>query len=219
MWGNIKCSCLFANNMQPKQPGVRLTRVKAQKTTADTHRMPSFERLFGKYRSLVKEDEVLIDPFARNCPWAHPYTNDLNPDTDAQDHMDAMQWLRVMEAVRLTQGLKIGMAILDPPFSDRQAGEIYGSPNLYASDSAKLTKIFNMAGNLVEPGGYIVKAGYNTNPFHPCFDLVEVKMVYHGGTCNDTVFSVWRKTNYTLWDWEHDLLAEPVVEDVEDEMQ
>lgn len=201
--------------MDPLPPGVRLTRVKARQTTADTHRMPSFIRLFTKYRAKLPEGSVLIDPFARNCPWAHPYTNDLNPDTDAQDHLDALQWVRLMETRQLREGLRIGLAILDPPFSDRQGGEIYGTPNLYASDNQKLTDIFSGVGHLVEPGGYIIKAGYNTNPFHPCFDLVEVRLVYHGGTCNDTVFSVWRKTNYTLWDWDQDQLeqAEEVDED------
>jgi len=197
------------------QPKVRLTRVKARKTTADTHRMPSFSKLFGKYHGLIRENQILIDPFARDCPWAHPYTNDLNPDTAAQDHLDALEWCRLMRSRLLQSGEKVGLAILDPPFSDRQAGELYGTPNLYASDAGKLTAIFRKVGDMVAPGGYIIKAGYNTNPFHPCFDLVEVRMVYHGGTANDTVFSVWRKTNYTLWDWDEDKLKDIVEDDEE----
>ena len=88
-------------------------------------------------------------------------------------------------------------------------------PQQIKLDAGKLTAIFRKVGDMVAPGGYIIKAGYNTNPFHPCFDLVEVRMVYHGGTANDTVFSVWRKTNYTLWDWDEDKLKDIVEDDEE----
>jgi hypothetical protein len=175
----------------------RITRVKARKTTADTHEMPSMRRLFAKYRALLPDEARLIDPFARNCEWAHPFTNDLNPDTLAEDHLDAEMYLDAITQVYDN----FDLAILDPPFSDRQAGELYGTPNLYASDSAKMTAIGYKLGNLIKPGGYIIKAGYNSNPFHPGFECVEIRMVYHGGTANDTVFSVWQKMDGDLREW------------------
>jgi hypothetical protein len=174
----------------------RITRVKARKTTADTHEMPSMVNLFAKYR-VKAPDGHLIDPFARNCDWAQPYTNDLNPDTGANDHLDAEEYLdRIRE-----QGISFVLGILDPPFSNRQAGEIYGTPNLYASDSAKMTRVGRKLGDLIEPGGYIIKCGYNSNPIHPSFECIEIRMVYHGGTANDTVFSVWQNVNRKIEEW------------------
>lgn len=183
----------------------RITRVKARKTTADTHEMPSFNRLFAKYRARLPEGATLIDPFARNCDWCHPYTNDLNPDTSAQDHLDAEMYLDSIASIHMPglegPGLGFDMAILDPPFSDRQAGELYGTPNLYASDSRKMSSIGMKLGNLIKPGGYVIKCGYNSNPFHPGFECVEIRMIYHGGTCNDTTFSVWQKVDGDLRQW------------------
>ena len=36
----------------------------------------------------LKESKVSIDPFARNKRWA-THTNDINPKTEAEHHMDA----------------------------------------------------------------------------------------------------------------------------------
>jgi len=41
--------------------------------------------------------EVSIDPFARNKDW-FTHTNDLNPETSAQHHMDAEEFLRLMSS-------------------------------------------------------------------------------------------------------------------------
>jgi hypothetical protein len=38
---------------------------------------------------------VIVDPFARNNKIA-TYTNDLNPDTAAEDHMDAEEFLLML---------------------------------------------------------------------------------------------------------------------------
>ena len=44
----------------------------------------------------LDKDYISVDPFARNKSWAH-YTNDLNPDTSAQHHMDARDFLQMLK--------------------------------------------------------------------------------------------------------------------------
>ena len=39
---------------------------------------------------------VSVDPFARNKDW-FTYTNDLNPETSAQYHMDAVEFLEMLK--------------------------------------------------------------------------------------------------------------------------
>src|SRR3990167_4429806 len=59
------------------------------------------------------------------CPAAA--TNDLNPDTAAQDHMDALEWLKARETEAFDG------VLYDPPYSYRQASEEYsgfGKTNL-----------------------------------------------------------------------------------------
>ncbi len=140
--------------------------------------------------------EFACDPFARNCEWAQPWTNDINIDTKAKWHLDAEDFLIEIKDERFA------IVLLDPPFSDRMSKDKYGTENLYASDSAKMLRIQKLAGNLVVPGGYLIKAGYNTNKPHPCFDLVEVRIVAMGNCRNDVLFSVWQKNNYTLEDYQ-----------------
>ena len=163
--------------------------------------MPSLEFLFRKYRDLRPPETVLVDPFARDCAWCDPFTNDLNPDTQANDHLDAEDYLDLLSEHYADDKVSFGLAILDPPWSNRQASEVYGTPNLYAADSAKMVRIGRKLGNLIQPGGYVIKCGYNTNPFHPSYECVEVRLVFHGGTASDTVFSVWKNVNKTLKEW------------------
>lgn len=122
----------------------------------------------------------------------------MNIDTIASEHLDAEDYLTQIEKTNH----KFSIVLLDPPFSDRQAHEVYGTPNLYASDSGKIKRIGMLAGNLLSPGGYIIKAGFNTNKPHPGVDLVEVSIVATGASRNDILFSVWKKNQHTLEDWE-----------------
>mgnify|MGYP001289856737 CR=1 FL=1 len=168
----------------------------------DTHKDPTFKKIVEDYLLCQRwtdgrsnPDFKIIDPFARNCVWAEPYTNDINPDTKALDHLDALDYLRSIDRI----GERFCGAIYDPPFSDRQNKEIYGESNLY-TNPAKIKKIERELGNLIEHGGYIVKAGYNTNFSHDAFELVHVAHLYYGGSINDTIISVWLKT-CSLEEW------------------
>lgn len=182
----------------------RITWVKYRRPTKNTHEWRPYEQLWTKYHSLAVDllSEGLntaIDPFARNCSWAYPFTNDLNIDTEAEDHLDAEVYLEMILKREGRGSFVIGL--LDPPFSDSMDKKLYdqpGSTNLYSSDSGKMKKIQFHMGNLIADGGYIIKAGYNTNPPHPAFDLVEIRIASLGASRNDVLFSVWKKNQRTL---------------------
>ena len=70
---------------------------------------------------LLKEEidlnkEIWLDPFAGNNSPAQ-YRNDLNENTNAQDHEDAIIWLKKHK--------EADGVILDPPYSLRQVSEHY----------------------------------------------------------------------------------------------
>jgi len=142
-------------------------------------------------RSVVVEElgggQTVLDPFARNCEFAHPYTNDINPETNAASHLDAEEWLQELTDQYLTESF--GGAILDPPFSNHQSEEIYGTSNLY-TNPAKMKKVEMLLGNLIQVGGKIVKFGYNSNFSHNAFDCVGIYLVRYGGSMNDMIISV-----------------------------
>lgn len=59
---------------------------------ADTFSIPPIAGFVQKY---LLKSTVSIDPFARNKRWA-THTNDLNPETAAEHHMDAGDFLKLM---------------------------------------------------------------------------------------------------------------------------
>ena len=178
---------------------MRITHIRYSASTKETSEWRPYQQLWHKYNEIatrkiwdiqLTDVEFACDPFARNCRWAEPWTNDINIDTKAKWHLDAEDFLREIDTERFA------IMLLDPPFSDRMSKDKYqSSGNLYASDSAKMLRIQKLAGNLVIPGGFIIKAGYNTNKPHNCFDLVEVRIVAMGNCRNDVLFSVWQKNN------------------------
>ena len=103
----------------------------------DTHKWKSYQMVFAKYKKQIDElNGVIIDPFARDCLWAD-ITNDLNPNTKAHTNMDALDFIKSIKSNSCS------MILFDPPFSDRQSNDKYGSSNLYASDSNKISLITN----------------------------------------------------------------------------
>lgn len=185
---------------------VRITRVKVGKTTKETHRITPIENLYRRYwakraNTWVHSSNMhpVVDPFARNCRWAGKFSNDIAIDTQAEYHMDALDFLIKMEQ----EGKSFQIGILDPPFSPRQANESYGGEgaNLYASDSPRLRTIERTLSRLIVPGGHIIKFGYNSNPPSPDLELIEVKILSFGGVVNDWLCSVWTQPNHKLEDF------------------
>jgi len=143
------------------------------------------------------EGKKVIDPFARDCDFAHPYTNDINPETKAEDHLDVEEYLEYWNILQK----QFDGAIFDPPFSDRQSTEVYGETNLY-THAGKVLRVERLLGDLIMPGGYVVKFGYNSNFSHKAFECVEIKLVRYGGSMNDMIISVHKKMFETFKDME-----------------
>lgn len=85
---------------------------------SDTMLVPSIHSFTLEYLSKSK---VSVDPFARNCRMA-TYTNDLNPETAAEYHMDSAEFLAKLER----DGVRPDLVIFDPPYSHGQIMTSYG---------------------------------------------------------------------------------------------
>lgn len=130
-----------------------------------------------------------VDPFARNCRWA-TYTNDLNPETKAESHMDAEDFLRSLA----DRGVKVDLAIIDPPYSPRQVKECYdGIGKAMGKEDALLgltrSRLRSQLDRLVTEGGVILWFGWNTVGMGKKFGFFpeEVLLVCHGSDHNDTI--------------------------------
>ena len=153
---------------------------------ADTFSVKPIGEFVQRYLGASK---VSIDPFARNKRWA-TYTNDLNPETSAQFHMDAEVFLHQMHDL----GVAADLAIVDPPYSPRQISECYKSVGLEVGmkemQSALLYKrVRDALVPILTPEATVLSFGWNSVGMgkERGFEIVELLLVCHGGAHNDTI--------------------------------
>ena len=140
--------------------------------------------------------DVSIDPFARNKRWA-THTNDLNPETRAEHHMGALEFLEMLEA----QGIKADLVLFDPPYSRRQTLECYqGIGKDYKNqDSQYFTLNWKneraIIDRLLRPGGIVLSFGWHSNGMMQSgqYEVLELLLINHGGAHNDTICMAERK--------------------------
>ena len=97
----------------------------------NTHDLKTYQHYFKKYRENFGFKHVkIIDPFARKCPWG-THRNDINPTFLEEGFTNSCS--DALDFVRRLKTNDCEMILLDPPFSDRQSKEEYGSPNLYTN--------------------------------------------------------------------------------------
>ena len=138
----------------------------------------------------------IADPFARNCTWG-THTNDIDPNTLAESHMDALLWLESLETEYFDY------VLFDPPFSANQAKAKYesGHVNIY-SDPSYLSKCFKEIARILKPGGRVLKLGYNSSRNSPLFELERGWIVNFGASRNDVIMTLWRKAQARLEAWQ-----------------
>lgn len=132
---------------------------------------------------------VSVDPFARNNNWAD-YTNDLNPKTSAQCHMDAEEFLLFLGEV----GVVADLLILDPPYSPRQISECYAEAGVTCGmketqNAALYSRIKNAAAPILAENATVLSFGWNSGGMGKKhgFEIIEILLVAHGGAHNDTI--------------------------------
>jgi hypothetical protein len=158
---------------------------------ADTFSVPPMGDMVKRY---LRDSKISIDPFARNKRWT-TYTNDMNPNTEAEHHMEAREFMRKL----IADGIKADVIIFDPPYSPRQVSEVYSELGLTAT--MKDTQTANMKKEcrelirqLSEPGTIVLSFGWNSVGMGPGWETLETLLVCHGGDHNDTICLAERMT-------------------------
>lgn len=135
------------------------------------------------------------DPFARNVSLAS-VTNDLNPETTAQCHMDAEDFLSVLRE----RGEQFETVLFDPPYSPRQISECYkGVGRTVTTKDTQSARLYSecrdIIKDLVVTGGVVLSFGWNSVGMGKGrgFALEEILLVCHGGAHNDTICLAERK--------------------------
>lgn len=164
--------------------------------SADTFDVPPIGEFVKKY---LRQSKVSIDPFARNKRWA-TYTNDLNPDTAAEWHLDALDFLKMLKE----KGVLADLVIFDPPYSPRQFQECYEGIGLKMNGgdawrTAAWTLERDLVNELLGMDGHVLSFGWNSMGMGKRgFDIVELLLVTHGAAHNDTICMAERKIAHQL---------------------
>ncbi len=178
----------LAERMDHRHAGVLFTRVWSM-PNHETFKIEAIARLLKRY---VPAGGIgWVDPFAgRNSPAG--MRNDHNPVMPTHYHMEAVEFAK--RKVRKCDGV-----IFDPPYSFRQVSEHYRIIGKKATQKdtsmAFYEKVKSALCEKVKKGGYVISFGWNSSGFgiRRGFEMVEILMVAHGGTKNDTIVVVERK--------------------------
>lgn len=149
------------------------------------------------------KDPVIVDPFARNSIYG-THTNDLNPNTSAQHHMDARDYLDML----IEQHVVADVVILDPPYSPHQIVEMYQGFGMKAGmKEVQIGRLFkdckNKLSQLLRKDGIALTFGWTSAGFSRWrgFEVHEIMLVYHGAGRNDTICVAERKSTDTHPVW------------------
>lgn len=156
----------------------------------DTFTIPPIAEIVKRYLAGVS-----VDPFARNNKWA-TYTNDLNPETSAEYHMDAADFIDMLAG----KGVVADVVLFDPPYSTQQIKEVYaGVGRRFGKEeninSIRWTKEKDALLKICKPGTFVLSFGWNSTGMgnKRGFEKVEILLVNHAGAHNDTICVVERK--------------------------
>jgi hypothetical protein len=143
--------------------------------------IPSFEELKG----------IIIDPFAHRPSEYRAVTNDINPKSNVQYHLDALDFLKLYD------DNSIGVVLFDPPYSPRQLKECYDDmgQSLHDTKSSVWSNWKKEIARVVSPGGIVLSFGWNTVGIGKSrgFEIEDILLVSHGGMHNDTICMKERK--------------------------
>lgn len=152
---------------------------------ADTFSIPPIADFIARH---LPHDAESVDPFARNSRLAK-YRNDLNPETTAEFHMEAAEFLH-----QLATGARCTHALMDPPYSPRQISECYKmigrKVGMVDTQSACLKRnVRNALMTCLTPEATVLSFGWNSvgMGLKRGFEITEILLVCHGGDHNDTL--------------------------------
>lgn len=132
------------------------------------------------------------DPFAGKSSYAE-FRNDLNPAHEQPACMEAEHFLQTLSG-------PLSGVIFDPPYSLTQVSKSYSDIGLTLGGTENATggfpRVRDEIARLVKPNGFALSFGWNSAGMglRRGFEIIEILIVCHGGTRNDTICTVEQKS-------------------------
>ena len=172
------------------EPSIMIMTRRWAMPNANTFEIEPIRTLILKY---IPKEGVVVDPFANRNTIAN-ITNDINPEYNTTYHLDATEFLKLME----TQSADA--CLYDPPYSPRQVAECYKdlgmTVNMGTTQSSYWSRQKVEISRIVKSGGICITCSWNSGGIGRKygFEIIEILLVAHGGWHNDTIVVVERKT-------------------------
>lgn len=161
--------------------------------SAETFSIAPIRDLLSRY---IKPSDRVCDPMARNAK-VGTVTNDENPATTAQYHLDAIEFLLLMKS----RGRVFDAIVWDPPYSATQVKRMYEGygrkVTAYDTNQTMILDCFRLMHSMLRVGGLIISCGWQSSGISQQFvyQKLEVLLVNHGIFHHDTIVTVERKMN------------------------
>jgi hypothetical protein len=114
----------------------------------------------------------------------------LNPETTAQHHMDAEDFLNLL----VDLGVRADLVVFDPPYSYRQVVECYQSVGreFTKKDQQQVQRwsiLRDLLAKILTPGGVVLSFGWSSTGMGKKrgYAIEEILLVNHGSAHNDTI--------------------------------
>lgn len=157
----------------------------------NTFNITCINRLIHSYHD---KNVISIDPFSNRNRIAK-VTNDLDPEMEADFCLDAIDFLKTFSDA------SVDIVYYDPPYSPRQVSECYKklgkTVNMQTTQSSFWGNMKKEIARITKPNSIVITFGWNTNGIGKTkgFEIIEILLVAHGGSHNDTICVVERKIN------------------------
>lgn len=158
----------------------------------NTFSIKPINELILKYKNMLPENAVIVDPFANSNKIA-TITNDIDPQYGTNYNMEATDFLRMLP------NNSADMVLYDSPFSPRQLSECYKkfglSVNMETTQASYWTNQKKEIARITKSNGIVMTFGWNSGGIGKKygFEQIEILLVAHGGWHNDTIVTVERK--------------------------
>lgn len=135
---------------------------------------------------------IIVDPFANNSKLGS-ITNDLNPEYDTTFHMEALEFLKMLDPNMAD------IVLYDPPYSLRQISECYKSVGIEVTkektQSSWKSAHCKEIQRITKQNGLCISFGWSSGGIglKYGFEIIEGLLVPHGGSHYDTICTVERK--------------------------
>jgi len=160
----------------------------------------------SKWTFTIKPIKELLSRYVNNGYWCDPFAGENSPAQIKNDlsgkvesNLDALEFLKSRE------NNQFDGVLFDPPYSITQAKQCYEGRGMELLETKPTSMKYwaeckNQIARILKPGGIAICCGWTSMGIgkNRNFEMVEILLVPHGGSKNDTIVTVEMKRNNAM---------------------